>query len=61
MTKTGMDAWNAPEMLDRQQYTEKIDMWGAGCIMYFLLMGVQPFCHNRVAKLYKKIKGAQYK
>lgn len=39
MTKVGLDEWNAPEMLRRELYTNKVDTWGLGCIAYFMLTG----------------------
>jgi serine/threonine protein kinase len=43
LTRTGLEEWNAPEMLDGSYYDEKVDIWGAGCIMYFILSSEQPF------------------
>ncbi len=39
MTKTGLEEWSAPEMLGSSKYSEKIDLWSAGCVMYFMLSG----------------------
>ena len=42
MTKTGVDEWQAPEMLQSNgnPYTEKVDLWSAGCVAYFILTGL---------------------
>lgn len=32
----------APEMLENKTFNEKIDIWGAGCILSFLLTGRLP-------------------
>ena len=39
---TGTEAFMAPEMLENKQFNEKIDIWGAGCILCFLLTGKMP-------------------
>ncbi len=43
MSKVGLDQWNAPEVLEGAQYNEKIDLWGVGCVLYFMLSGEYPF------------------
>lgn len=40
MTKTGVEEWSAPEMLDNKPYSEKIDLWSLGCVIYYMLTGV---------------------
>jgi serine/threonine protein kinase len=54
-TKVGLDEWNAPEMLKREVYNEKIDLWGVGCILYFMISGEKPFLEESLPKLYQKI------
>jgi len=39
MTCTGLPEWSAPEMLKREKYKNKIDLWSAGCVLYFLVFG----------------------
>lgn len=52
MTKTGLEEWSAPEMITGNIYTEKIDLWSAGCVLFFMLTGYQPFESKSIAKLY---------
>ena len=35
--------FKAPEMIELQSYNEKIDIWGAGVILYYLIYGKLPF------------------
>ena len=39
----GTPFYMAPEMLNRQKYNEKVDVWSLGIITYQLLAGVLPF------------------
>jgi serine/threonine protein kinase len=39
MTKTGLEEWSAPEMQGGNSYSEKVDLWSAGCVLYFILAG----------------------
>ncbi len=39
MTRTGLEEWSAPEMKGGSVYTDKIDLWSAGCVLYFMLVG----------------------
>ena len=40
---TGNQNYVAPEMLMGWVYDEKVDLWQAGCVMYALLTGHEPF------------------
>jgi serine/threonine protein kinase len=49
-TRTGTQAYMAPEILNflnpselRSGYTDAVDIWSAGCIVYRLITGVVPF------------------
>mmetsp|Transcript_16384 Transcript_16384/g.15713 ORF Transcript_16384/g.15713 Transcript_16384/m.15713 type:complete len:106 (-) Transcript_16384:581-898(-) len=55
LSKVGLDAWNAPEMLNLGYYNEKVDLWGVGTILYYMLTGEQPFLQEMVAKLHQDI------
>ena len=50
-TNTGIVQFSAPEMFTKQPYTEKIDIWSAGIILYMMLSGTQPFIHDNLQKL----------
>ena len=51
MTKTGIEQWQAPEMEGRKKYSEKVDTWSAGCVLYFALTGYCPFNSTNYAKM----------
>ena len=40
MTNTGTAKYQAPETLSgsRNTYDERIDLWSAGCVLYYILM-----------------------
>ena len=42
-TYTGTIAFRAPEMFSQKTYTESVDVWAAGCVLYTMLCGDQPF------------------
>lgn len=43
LTNTGAAAFTAPEINLGQSYTEKIDMWGVGCVLYNAMFNDLPF------------------
>ena len=43
--RVGTPIYRAPEMLTRD-YSENIDNWSCGCIIYFMLVGKHPFADN---------------
>lgn len=55
-TKTGVDEWLAPEIIDGVPYDEKVDLWSAGCVLYFMLTGYKPFENPNMAKLHHLIR-----
>lgn len=43
-TYTGTIAFNAPEIFENNgYYTEAVDSWSAGCVLFTMLVGKQPF------------------
>ena len=51
LTRTGTPHFNAPEIYLNQPYTNKIDIWSAGVIFYFMLTKSLPFPEENVAVL----------
>lgn len=43
LTNTGAAAFTAPEINLGYSYTEKVDMWGVGCILYNAIFNDTPF------------------
>ena len=42
--RVGTPIYRAPDLIRRQKlYTETIDVYGVGCIMYYMLVGKAPF------------------
>mmetsp|Transcript_6103 Transcript_6103/g.10361 ORF Transcript_6103/g.10361 Transcript_6103/m.10361 type:complete len:161 (-) Transcript_6103:45-527(-) len=60
MTKTGNAQFNAPEIYCQRAYTNKVDLWSAGVIMYMLMAeGRAPFEDTNINKLIDKISRSQ--
>jgi calcium-dependent protein kinase len=56
-TKTGTAMYAAPELL-AGLYTEKVDMWSSGVILYIMLSGCPPFGGNNDSEIIKEVKKA---
>ena len=46
----------SPQILKRQQYTAKCDIWSLGLILYELLFGVTPWHSQNLIELISKIE-----
>uniref|UniRef100_A0A7S1TY37 Protein kinase domain-containing protein n=2 Tax=Phaeomonas parva TaxID=124430 RepID=A0A7S1TY37_9STRA len=46
----------APEMLLREPYGTQVDMWSAGCVMFVLLGGYEPFYDRSARNLVRKVR-----
>jgi serine/threonine protein kinase len=45
-TNTGTVNYLAPEILNDEPYTEAVDMWSVGIVLYIMLCGSHPFMHE---------------
>lgn len=43
LTVTGLMSFRAPEVISGSVYTESIDIWGLGCVLYQLITNSAPF------------------
>jgi len=59
-TACGTPGYVAPEVLKNEPYTNQVDIWSMGVILYILLCGFPPFYHDNTAALYKQIKKGEY-
>lgn len=56
----GTPAYVAPEVITGQQYTQAVDMWASGVIMYAMLTGELPFDHNDQQSSFRLIAKGKY-
>ena len=47
----GTPLYMAPELVRQQRYSEKVDVWSLGCIVYQLLCGTTPFDGKSLKKI----------
>mmetsp|Transcript_21823 Transcript_21823/g.50255 ORF Transcript_21823/g.50255 Transcript_21823/m.50255 type:complete len:443 (+) Transcript_21823:997-2325(+) len=50
----------APEMIMRKEYSQSVDVWACGCIIYCLLSGTPPFEEPKITRLMNKIKRGKW-
>lgn len=53
--KLGTAHYMAPEVVLRQNYNEKSDVWSLGIILYYLLTGHKPYDGETVDDIFKAI------
>ena len=51
----GTPLYMAPELVKEEKYTERVDVWSLGCIVYQLLSGFTPFQATNLGNLNHKI------
>lgn len=56
----GTAGFIAPEVLLKQPYDTKVDMWALGVILYMLLSGLPPFFEETQEELFDRIRTADY-
>lgn len=54
----GSPAYVAPEVLSGK-YSEKVDIWSAGVLLYALLIGALPFQGDSLESVFEAIKNAK--
>ncbi|KAK8793948.1 hypothetical protein WA171_003076 [Blastocystis sp. BT1] len=55
MTQVGTPYYIAPEVCQNRVYTNKIDMWSLGCILYELMTRKPPFQSSTIGGLFSSI------
>jgi serine/threonine protein kinase len=57
----GSPSYMSPEMYDSDGYTEKVDMWSLGCILYNMLTLEHPFKATNIVQLVYIINNYEFK
>ena len=56
-TNVGTPLYMAPELLENRSYTEKVDIWSMGCILYEMCALQPPYCATSMESLKIKVAG----
>jgi serine/threonine protein kinase len=59
-TRCGTPAFVAPEVLIGSRYTQQVDMWSVGCLLFMLIGGYPPFQAENHKALFRKIRAADF-
>lgn len=59
-TPCGTLGYVAPEIITNHNYSNKVDLWGIGCVLYTLLCGFPPFFDDDTTALKHKIRKGEY-
>lgn len=51
----GSPNYMAPELILKKPYTEKVDVWATGCVLYSMLCGMMAFDGETKKELHKQI------
>jgi len=55
----GSPLYMAPEIIKKQVYDEKVDIWSTGVLLYILFCGKPPFVAQTKSQVFHKIKHEQ--
>jgi len=55
-TSIGTPFFMSPEQMTKQYYDYKIDVWGIGCVLFYLLYNKYPFAGNNIHQLKNNIR-----
>ena len=55
MTPCGTVGYTAPEIVKDERYSNSVDMWAMGCVLYTLLCGFPPFYDESINVLTEKV------
>jgi serine/threonine protein kinase len=51
----GTPQYAAPEIFDQKPYTNKVDMWSTGVVLYNMINGTQPFSNKDIENLKSQV------
>ncbi|TIB01977.1 hypothetical protein E3P96_02252 [Wallemia ichthyophaga] len=60
MTPCGTVGYTAPEIVKDERYSQSVDMWALGCVLYTILCGFPPFYDESIQVLTEKVARAQF-
>ena len=60
-TIIGTPLYMSPELIRRESYDKKVDIWALGCILFEMVELIPPFRANTFERLSKKIKTGKYR
>ena len=55
-TFCGSEAYVAPEIVERKQYTSSSDIWSVGVVLYALAVGTLPFYDSNIERMNRMIR-----
>ena len=60
LTNTGTIYYKAPEIFEGGNYSQDVDMWAVGVIIYELFTGVTPFHEDTVLDTIDRVQNIDY-